>query len=505
MLTTNVPDEGFDRLTRWIEAETGLCFPEVHHDTIRAAAERRAGKLGLTADGFQSLLRQDSAEKTLFFNEIVIGETYFFRDEKQFTALVSSVLPALLRKRSQLRLWSATCATGEEAVSLAAVATHVLGLPDAVTAGPVPGFSVLATDLNENALARLASGCFPASSFRTDGRTWHGLLESCGQMDGAGWRASAGFLRTIETRHLNLLSGVMPGPESMDVVFFRNTLVYMRQEQKLRVVDRIVETLKPGGCLFLSSPEVPTVRHVSLAVEEASGCFFFRKLPTPSVLVAKSASLKCASSTATTRRESRSREPAVGASGRHETPIQDRRPSEKRVENQREPRISDAEIVRGLQLASVRARGADTVDETAYSGNEQDVSDLISAIVAAISTNAFGTAEGLLAGFETRTRETHISLYLRAMIRKHQGQTAEALELWERARLYDQHFWPALFQAGLAYAGSKPERSRCLMLECLRAIETDRDGDAYFILLDGFDLPYYRRMAERQLARSSSS
>jgi hypothetical protein len=77
--------------------------------------------------------------------------------------------------------------------------------------------------------------------------------------------------------------------------------------------------------------------------------------------------------------------------------------------------------------------------------------------------------------------------------------------LWERARAYDQHFWPALFQAGLAYAGSRPERSRELMLECLRAIETDRDGDAYFVLLDGFDLPYYRRMAERQLARSRIS
>lgn len=495
MMTGTPTDEGFDRLTRWIEAETGLCFPEVHHDTILSAAERRAGTLGLSADAFESLLRHEAAEKTLFFNEIVIGETYFFRDERQFTALVSRVLPTLLRDRDQLQLWSATCATGEEPVSLAAVAAHVLSLHGTVRTETDPGYRVLATDLNGNALVRLASGRFPASSFRTDGRIWHGLLETCGTMDSACWHALPGFLRTIETRYLNLLSGTMPEPESMDVVFFRNTLVYMRQEQKTRVVNRIVETLKPGGCLFLSSPEVPTVRHARLAVEEDSGCFFFRKLPASSI----------AATQVMVSNRDKAMQAYVVTVDRRGGRIPDQRPAAERSAAKPEPRVRDSEIVRGLELASLRARGTDAVDETGFSGNEQDVAGMLTAIVAALGANAFGLADELLDGFEARTRETHISLYLKAQVRKHQGQSGQALELWERARVYDQHFWPALFQAGLAYARSKPERSRELMLECLRAIETDRDGDAYFVLLDGFDLPYYRRMAERQLARSRIS
>ena len=486
-MTGNPPDEGFNRLTRWIEAETGLCFPEVHHDTILATAERRAGMLGLSADDFQSLLHRDSAEKTLFFNEIVIGETYFFRDERQFSALVSSVLPPLIRERGKLRLWSASCATGEEAVSLAATTAHVLNPDRTVFEGAAAGFSVLATDINENALARLASGRFPASSFRNDGRIWHGLLESCGQMECADWRASAGFLRTIEIRHLNLLSGTMPDPESMDVVFFRNTLVYMRQEQKLRVVDRIVGTIRPGGCLFLSSPEVPTVRHARLAVEEDSGCYFFRKLPTPGLVDS--------SRVPTSRARA---DPGPGRVVEQVLPVQ-------RQGVSLGAHMRDEEIVRALRLASLRARAAESVDESTYSSNERDVAGSLAAIVAALGANAFGAAEELLGKFEARTRETYISLYLKALVRKHQGNATEALALWERARLYDQHFWPASFQAGLAYARTKPERSRELMLECLRAIETKRDGDAYFILLDGFDLPYYRRMAERQLARSRLS
>jgi len=378
-------------------------------------------------------------------------------------------------------------------------------LTGATHAGAVPGYSVLATDLNENALTRLASGRFPASSFRTDGRIWHGLLETCGVMEGDHWSASPEFLRNITNRHLNLLSGTMPDPESMDVVFFRNTLVYMRQEQKTRVVNRIVETLKPGACLFLSSPEVPTVRHARLAVEEDSGCFFFRKLPASSIAVTRVDT----SRVDTSRVMASSRDKAVHSGivtvDRRCGRIPDQRQAAERPSAKPELRVRDTEIVRGLELASVHARGTDAVDETAYSNNERDVAGLLAAIVAALGSNAFRVADELLVNFEARTRENHISLYLKALVRKHQGQTTEALALWERARLYDQHFWPALFQAGLAYAGSKPERSRCLMLECLRAIETDRDGDAYFILLDGFDLPYYRRMAERQLARSSSS
>jgi len=486
-MTGNPPDEGFNRLTRWIEAETGLSFPEVHHDTILATAERRAGLLGLSADDFQSLLRRDSAEKTLFFNEIVIGETYFFRDERQFSALVSTVLPALIRERGKLRLWSASCATGEEAVSLAATTAHVLNPASTGFVRAAAGFSVLATDINENALARLASGRFPASSFRTDGRIWHGLLESCGQMEGADWRASAGFLRTMEIRHLNLLSGTMPDPESMDVVFFRNTLVYMRQEQKLRVVGRIVATIKTGGCLFLSSPEVPTVRHARLAVEEDSGCYFFRKLPAPGLV---DSSRAAASRVKADHSPSRVAEQVL--------------PAQRQVVSL-ESHMRDEEIVQALRLASLRARAAESVDESTYSNNERDVAGSLTAIVAALGANAFGAAEELLVKFEARTRETYISLYLKALVRKHQGNAPEALALWERARLYDQYFWPASFQAGLAYAHTKPERSRELMLECLRAIETNRDGDAYFILLDGFDLPYYRRMAERQLARSRLS
>ncbi len=525
--TRNPPlDEGLDRLTRWIETETGLCFPEVHHDTIMATAAARCRDLCLQPEDFEALLRSDAAEKSRFFNDIVIGETYFFRDERQFSALVSRVLPALLRDRRALRLWSATCATGEEAVSLVAAVERAKAAE-----GSVADFEVLATDINENALARLSAGVFPSSSFRTDGTIWHFLLDGLGAREGDSWRASAACLGKIQARHLNILTGRMPEPASVDVVFFRNTLVYMRQEQKTRVVDRIVETIRPGGCLFLSSPEVPTVRHPLLCVEEDSACFFFRKLAGPAALdmpagrrirnseaTAKPASTTVAAAKPAVAkpadlRAERSAAPSVvrrGTAGTGTTAAESAVaavagavPAVRSGQSAgRAPRIRETDIVRGLALASARARAPGAAEETDSGQAVQEVAGMIEAIVAAIGGNNFAGADALLDDFEARASENHVSQYLRALARKHQGHADEARELWERARLYNQGFWPASFQAGLSYGDNRPERCRDLMLECLRAIEADKDGDSYFILLEGFDLPYYRRMAERQLARS---
>jgi len=126
---------------------------------------------------------------------------------------------------------------------------------------------------------------------------------------------------------------------------------------------------------------------------------------------------------------------------------------------------------------------------------------MIDGIIKALHANRFSLADELLEKFEARARENQVSQYLRAMSQKHQGHAAPALDLWERARLYDPAFWPALFQAGMAYAEVNKVRSRELLKECLGALESAADGSRYAVLLEGFDVSYYRRMAEKMYAR----
>jgi len=344
-MTTLAADESQDSLEDLvlsIERETGLCFPEVHHDTILKAARLHCRQLGLAPDCYASILQTDSEEKARFLDDIMIGETYFFRDEKQFAALASFVLPQLFREVLRLRIWSVTCATGEEALSLLALLEEVKA-----TLGSAGSWTLLASDINRNALEALRRGVYSLSSFRTDGRRWHDLLRRLGERQEGVWVLRPGVLDQVTIQHVNVLSGQLPAAASMDLIFFRNTLVYMKQEQKDCIVGRLVGTLRPGGFLFLASPEVPTVRHAELEVLERDGAFFYRKRTAAAPAVAKPATSRVGP-----RQPPAGSAPGPGTVAASVQPASQSasRPARLRVPGTRQ--LSQAELRSALQLAS---------------------------------------------------------------------------------------------------------------------------------------------------------
>jgi chemotaxis protein methyltransferase CheR len=482
-------------LAGWIEDETGNRFPETHGGTILKAAETRCRELGVDHAELRSRLASDEEVRKGFLDGVMIGETYFFRDSRQFSILMSFVLPALMAERRPLQLWSATCASGEEAISL------VAAVEGARKDYPEPlDYRVLATDINEGSLSLLRAGSYGMGSFREDGREHQLLLEALGKWVGEEWQASPSCLERITTRRLNLLSGALPPPDSMDVIFCRNTLLYMKADRKQQALDRLVSTLRPGGFLFLASPEVPMIRHPGLETIECGGGFFFRKLCSPPSakdrgLVRPGRMPSRPASLASAERGARHRQAPI-------KPLSDPLRSRDRSAA-RPPGLVD--IGRGLALASSRGLGSQSGPGTAQGVEAEEpslrVAVMIRSIVAAIHANSFDRAEALLGDFDEFATENHVSQYLRALCAKHRGDLAAAIELWERARLFDPKFWPALFHAGLAYSGEWPDRAGSLLRECLAAMDSDPAGDAFTILLEGFDAQYYRRMAARLLSR----
>ncbi|MEI6386093.1 MAG: CheR family methyltransferase [Spirochaetota bacterium] len=478
-------------LAGWIEDETGNRFPETHGGTILRAAETRCRELGVDHAELRGRLVFDEEARKGFLDGVMIGETYFFRDSRQFGILMSFILPALIAERRPLQLWSASCSTGEEAISL------VAAVEGARTGASAPvDYSVLGTDINEGSLARLRAGSYGQGSFREDGMEYHALLEVLGERIGEEWQASPACLERITTRRLNLLSGALTPPDSMDVIFCRNTLLYMKPERKQQALDRLVSALRPGGFLFLASPEVPTMRHPGLETVERGGGFFFQKPSDPPTARARD-------QLHSSPRRSR---PASFAAGtkearHHQVPVhpvpEPSRPRDRRAA--RAPGLGD--IGKGLALASSRGGSAPLGRETAPEAASERVAVIIRSIVAAIQANGFDRAEVLLGDFEAFAKENHVSQYLRALCAKHQGDLGAAIELWERARLFEPDFWPALFHAGLAYGTERPDRAGTLLRECLAAMDSDPGGDAFTILLEGFDAQYYRRMAARLLSR----
>lgn len=474
-----------EKLLAWIETETGLCFPEAHYESIHRAAITHSNKLNINPSEYMKLLNADAAERVSFLNDIMIGETYFFRDERQFSILTNSVLPKLMKEKSTINMWSASCASGEEALSLMAVAEQTKTILNTKTE-----YTILATDINQDALDRLKTGRYYSSSFRNDGKRWHAFLKHLGYMNEDEWQANEQILNKINIKRLNLLSDELPAKESMDIVLFRNTLVYMKQSKKDAIIERIVASIRPGGYLFLSSTEIPSIRHPLLESMEYNGNYYFLRLNTVEPKAVNAVEQKKLSSKHDSTKKVKQVLKKINTNTNSDT------------NSHSMPRqASWAELEQTLDLSSARARGE--ITENSYSERVHSFAQALDYTLSAIQNNKFIEATELLAKFELMAHENYVSLHLRALVMKHSGKKDEAMELWEKARLFNSSFWPAIFHIGMSLASANPERSKKLLKECLTTMEDQSAGKRYFSLLEGFDSAYYQHMVHSMLSEIS--
>lgn len=191
------------------------------------------------------------------------NESSFFRDRATFEQFRDAVLPELLRRRAatrRLRIWSAACAAGQEAYSIA------LLLDDLKLRAQGWTVDVIASDISSEMIERAEQGLY--SHFEVQrGLPIRRLVESFIQ-EGPNWRISEPLRRMVEFRRFNLLDS-FGWLDSVDVVFCRNVLMYLNDKTKAGVLDKIAEVLAPDGYLVLGPVE--TVQGLSNEFEAICG------------------------------------------------------------------------------------------------------------------------------------------------------------------------------------------------------------------------------------------
>lgn len=166
-----------------------------------------------------------------------IGETMFMRHPEQFAALreLAATLPAA-RTGAPLVVWSAGCATGEEAYSLAAVLAPLC----------LDGVRVIGTDLNPASIERARTGHYRLWSMRGVDAS---QVEDWLRIDALDVAVRSHLRPLVEFRTQNLVEPDYP--EDVDVIFCRNVLLYFHEEAAAAVLGRFARSLRPGGLLFL--------------------------------------------------------------------------------------------------------------------------------------------------------------------------------------------------------------------------------------------------------------
>ncbi|HEX9288250.1 MAG TPA: CheR family methyltransferase [Anaeromyxobacteraceae bacterium] len=191
----------------------------------------------------------------------VVGETSFLRHPAQLAAL-RALLPTLDRGEP-LHVWSAGCASGEEAYSLALT----------LLAAGRDGDRILATDVSEDALARARDGRYGPWSLR---RVSPALRERWFRASGGGELEVAPALRAcVELRRHNVVKDSPPG--SFDVVVCRNVLIYFGATTAAAVLRQLLGAVRPGGLLVLGPVELPLAASLPVEWVDREGATVLRR------------------------------------------------------------------------------------------------------------------------------------------------------------------------------------------------------------------------------------
>jgi len=252
-------------VTDLIRQQTGIALPATRQTAILAAVDRAAP--GLSPGAFLRAASDPVRGRNLvdrLIDEVTVQETTFVRDRGQLDTIPWHELLQDARAAGSraVRVWSAACATGEEAYTLALLADQAFAQVQA----PV---DVLGTDISGAALAAAAAGRYSDRAVRSlEPALLSRYLDR--QADGA-YLVRRRLRALVRFSRHNLATGPFPprGEAPFDLIACRNVLIYFEQPMAGRVIESLERSLRPGGTLMLGAADVLQQSTARLAVPVA--------------------------------------------------------------------------------------------------------------------------------------------------------------------------------------------------------------------------------------------
>ncbi len=259
--------KAIDPILDHLAQRRGFDFSGCHADML----ERRiAGRLAATAckdlEEYLHCLQRDADELDRLIDAVTIKVSSFFRDPLTFELLAGRILPTIVREKAEvgdtsLRVWSAGCARGEEAYSVA-ILIHELLQELLEREGRSMNLHLFATDIDEKVLKDAWKAVYAPSSM--DDMKYR-LVNRYFTVQGASFRLIPQIRGMVYFSLYDMLDGKygVP-PESVfgdfDLVLCRNLLIYFNLEYQERIFGKLYHALAHGGRLVLGAAEAPPMR-----------------------------------------------------------------------------------------------------------------------------------------------------------------------------------------------------------------------------------------------------
>ena len=440
---------------------SGINLAVSQHQALIEHLEKKAAARGMLPLDYCRSLIPHTPDFDAVINLITVNETYFFREELQFDFLKNEVFPKYMGKN--LTIWTCCCSTGEEPISLLALALSMN-----------VNLTIYASDIDDNAIEALQKGHYSTFSLRTDGQKYHKLLEPFSKRTENELIFSRDFLHRIHSFKFNLIKdelNKLPFFENVDIIFMRNVFIYFDKENRSAVTKKVSERLKSEGLLFFSMNEVGSMDEKIVPkdfIKTNNGVVYY-------FIKANSAE--------------KSRLLASEA---------------KRRMSEKERSLKNAKLQKEVEKAKIqkfseqndKLRKAKTALDAISTGKDFDIKGLYEDICKEIHGGDFEKARRLakrISGADTKK----YSYFLQGYIEYHADNRTEAEAFFSNVESISADFWPAFFYHGMVLRDlGKIGPAQSCFSRCKKIIADSGDNIPYDFTLDSFSPSYISSLCE---------
>lgn len=243
----------FQKFREYFYRKTGILFEDSKRYFVdKRLAERMAANGCATFRAYFTMLRFQGSglELQALVNLMTVNETYFFREEYQFNCLVNSILPEIVKHKTDgapIRIWVIPSSSGEEPYSIAMCLLERW-----------PGLAqwdveLLSSDIDTRILGQAREGLYTPRSVQ---HVPPAYLEKYFERNAYGYQLCADVRDSVQFSRVNLMEAAdVRGYRDMDVIFCRNLLIYFDDVSRKQAAETFYDALRPGGFICLGHSE----------------------------------------------------------------------------------------------------------------------------------------------------------------------------------------------------------------------------------------------------------
>jgi chemotaxis protein methyltransferase CheR len=269
-------EKDFAPITSFLRHQVGITLEAHRMGLLQARLRSRLQVKGIGSftQFHEQVLKSDPSGwgAQLLIDLSTVNHTSFFREPAHFTFMSERITGWLKESPGMsVRIWSAGCSSGQEPYSMAIV------LAEALANLTSQKLEIWASDLSLEMLKIAAGAIYTTRDVQgvSPARLRRFFLLGRGPREGS-FRVVPEIRDLVRFRHIDLRNPTWAVPADFPIIFCRNVSIYFAEDERLTLLNRLAQHLRPGGWLAMGNGEIlpdvpPSLRKYSPSLFQKEG------------------------------------------------------------------------------------------------------------------------------------------------------------------------------------------------------------------------------------------